>query len=285
MIKFFTPFFLFVVLFGSIDAAHIHKILNNIPQDDREILTSLFFTIFSEDQGCYALFGDKPIALSSHFTCTPSENIIEGMKCGGIFWKKWEVWEKYNHLFQIKKYLLLKEESCMSTHKVSNVIFINKEKFIKVITKHLSLFEQILERKIIPEEILENIELKKVSFTNSIDNNQILWGILLGYGKHNSILYNRRNRNLWISLTLSEPPLENSSIQLKYFGDHSYNPLVIEPVYFVADQEHKETKFLEKKYKKLRGKISEIYSQGDFLEITLSQLTSNNCIKNYKKRE
>ncbi len=42
----------------------------------------------------------------------------------------------------------------------------------------------------------------------------------------------------------------------------------------MVDPKHSETKALEKKYKKLRGKISAIYARGDFLEITLSKLTS-----------
>ncbi len=263
---------LLLLIFSFIDAVNIHKILNNIPEEDREILRSLFFTIFCEDHACYTLFGDKPISLSGHFAYTPPENILEGMQCGGIFWKKWEVWEKYSHLFQIKKFLLLKEESWSSDHKILNVIFINKKEFIKAITKHLFLFEHLLERKIIPEEMLENIELKKISFTNSIANNQILWGILLGYGKHNSILYNRRNYS--DSFILSDPPLINSLIQLKYFGDYSITPLPIASVHFVADKEHQETKLLEKKYERLRGKISEIYSKGDFLEITLESVVN-----------
>lgn len=76
-----------------------------------------------------------------------------------------------------------------------------------------------------------------------------------------------------IYLALSESSLRNSSIKLKGCGDYNYYPLTIGSIYFVGDITHPETKALQNKYRELRGKISEIYNNGDFLEITLSKLT------------
>jgi len=47
----------------------------------------------------------------------------------------------------------------------------------------------------------------------------------------------------------------------------------MESVRFMGDINHPETIALQRKYTKLREKISAIYSRGDCLEISLSQLT------------
>jgi hypothetical protein len=59
------------------------------------------------------------------------------------------------------------------------------------------------------------------------------------------------------------------------FGDYKYSPLMIQSVHFVADHTHPETIALQQKYREQRGKISAIYAKGNFLEITLTQLTSD----------
>ena len=66
---------------------------------------------------------------------------------------------------------------------------------------------------------------------------------------------------------------EYLNLKLRGFSERTYSPLVLRPLQFVADLEHPETKALRIKYDDLRRKISAIYAQGDFLEITLKQLT------------
>ncbi len=266
--------FFFVVLVSSLEGINCKKILEKIPPEDRLTLCSLFTSLMN-DHFAYTLFGDKPVSLAARFILTPWENTLEGMQCSGIFWKKWKVWEQYKHLFTLKNFLLIKEPYKNKNFNISIVLIINKIEFIKTVNVHLSLFESVLERKIIPEEMLKDIESNKLSFMDSINNNQMLLGILLGYGKHNSILYNRRERNYFDCLAFSGAALKNSSIKLECCGDYSYSPLVIESIHFSADLEHPETKALEKRYRDLRGLISAIYAQGDFLEITLSQLVSD----------
>lgn len=113
----------------------IASILRKIPQEDLEQINALFSTIFKSDHGTYTLFGDKPVSLSGHFTLTPWENTMERIDCyGGLFWKRWEVWEKYKHLFPFQSYLVLKEPSRFS--KISNIIIINKKEFINTINQH-----------------------------------------------------------------------------------------------------------------------------------------------------
>lgn len=243
--------------------------IEQIPLEDRKKLEELFYRLINEEHFGYTLFGDKPISLGSYFKVTPWENLIELGQCDGVFWKKWQIWEKYHHLFPMKQYLLLEEESKNKNYEITNITIINKDNFIKTIKKHKAIFEKILKRKVDPEEMLNNIELGKISFVNSISNNDLLWGILLGYGKHNALLYNKRkNEHLRCS------SIRHSNSKLEAFGDYNYSPLILGSVHFVADLHHREAQILQKKYQELRGKISAIYAKGDFLEITLSQLVS-----------
>lgn len=147
---------------------------------------------------------------------------------------------------------------------------VNKVEFVKVINQHLHLFERVLDRSVSPEQMLSDLESGKISLLDSINNNKMILGILLGYGKYNAMLFNRRE---WQGL--NDAGLQHSTIKLEAFGDYAYSPLVIKSVHFAADFKHPETKVLQKKYQKLREKISEIYAKGNFLEITLSQLMAD----------
>ena len=268
------------LLFGS----DVGEKLKTIPEPDREDIRLLFHTILFKDHGVYTLFGDKPISVSGDFLVTPYENVLEGMKCGGIFWKQWQTWDKYKHLFPSRKYIFLREPNVLGdseSYEVDLIFIINKDEFIKTVDNHKSLFEAVLGKKIDARFLLESIEKGKISLLRSIDNNEMLLGILLGYGKHNSSLYMKRSRDFLEfevgdedRFYVGDARLKPIHKKLNFFGSYGYSPLIVSSVHFVADFSHPETKYLERKYKDARGKISSIYSQGDFLEITLTQLIS-----------
>lgn len=284
MIRIFVVFIFFIST--SLWGDCVKNILDSIPEEDREKLTSLFCEIMNQDNGAYTLFGDKAVSLSGAFLVTPFENTLEKMRSGGIFWGWWTIWERYHHLFKTKHYIFLRESNVINNCednreiKCDLIFFINKKEFIKTVENHLRLFETVLNRKINPKKLLDDIESGRISFQKSIENNQMLLGILLGYGQHNASLFNKRCRDPFEYYANSQgffvgdaelKPIDN---KLTSFGDYRYLPLVIGPIHFVADNDHAETKAIRKKFKELRGKISAIYAQGDFLEITLSKLIS-----------
>jgi hypothetical protein len=176
-------------------------------------------------------------------------------------------------LFPLKNYILTKEECKNRSYKICNVILINKKAFVKIVNKHKIFFKNKINKEIDPQQMLNDIESGKASFAETIHNDEALWGILLGYGKHNAILYEKRENKLLMDLTLEKA--ESTANQLRGFGEYGYSPLVMGSVHFAAALTHPETRALQKKYRKLRAKISQIYAQNDFLEVTLQQLTSN----------
>ena len=292
---------LLVILFISLTfknfAQNTKEILSKIPQSDRDVLESLFYQMMNNSHFSYTLFGDKPISLSGDFTLTPYGNILWAkFQCGGVFWKNWEIWEKHQDDFLIKNYLFIKEPSSSNA---TDIIFINKKQFIKIVDKHLDIFKARLRRSLTGRSLLDEVEEKR-KFASIIQNDEVLWGVLLGYGLHNAQLYDERSKlEKFIhseelpkipekiptprkNFTSIEEEYNFLNSQLQFFGEHTYSPLIASPVHFVADNSHPETKDLEKKYKALRGRISALYAKGDFLEITLSALTSeeSNCFAN-----
>jgi hypothetical protein len=87
----------------------------------------------------------------------------------------------------------------------------------------------------------------------------MLFGILLGYGKHNASLYEKSKLSRIARILFPE------KVRLKCSDDEAYHMMIVNPVQFMADLDHLETKALQKRYKNYRKNISDIYSQVDIL--------------------
>ena len=253
----------------------IDDILKTIPQEDREDLTRLFHLIFLEQDGAYTIFGDKPVSLSGAFIIASWETTAK--RKAGYITHLWKTWQMYRDLFEIKKYIIVGEKFKIKKSNIVafHIFVINKEAFIKSINRHKSLFEYVLKKKINPEILLHDIENGKISFWESIRFNEMLLGILLGYGAHNATLFNQRQHHFFDIFKRDKATLETKKNKLEFFGEERHPVMIVNPVQFAADLAHPETIRLDKKYKALRIKIGTIYSKEDLLAKTLSQLTSD----------
>lgn len=263
---------------------NVDEFLNSLPTDDKEQITLLFNDLFLTDNFAYTLFGDKPVSLSGDFIITPWSNTIIGMRQGGCFWKKWNIWKKYRKNLKIKNFLFLEELYSASNGEICWILFINKKSFEKTIRKHQKVFDTTLGRHVDPVKLLQELESGKISLQSAINHNEFLLGILLGYGQHNPNLYQRRNElegHGIVNRLLNPMPEKFSSKEeeiyyiysvLQSFGEYGYSPLVIKSIHFSADPSHPETIALNKKYTFSRGKISSIYANGDLLKTTLDNL-------------
>lgn len=270
----YTIFLVFLLVFLRLDAHSVTEILNTIPKEDQEDLRYLFHIVFLEQDGAYTIFGDKPLSLAGDFLVASWEATIKGE--AGKFGRVWQTWQNYKSKFSMHKYVIVSERRIFKKSDVIalHISVINKKAFIETISSNLSLFETILNRKINPEQFLYDIEIGESSLWSSINHNEMLLGILLGYGKHNSFHFNEKSQCSHFLFTSDHRELVPISSKLKCSDTETYPMMIINPVQYSADLDHPESKVLQKKYKNLRKKISDIYSQGDFLEITLSQLIS-----------
>ncbi|WP_215216636.1 MULTISPECIES: hypothetical protein [Candidatus Rhabdochlamydia] len=265
--------------------------------------------IFEQGFG-YTLFGNKPVSLAEYFL-NPSFNTIFFSKKNSFFpiVEAWSLLEK-NVLCHLQgNYILLKQVDRTKNSSTFQVIIINKFSFLQTVTKYLDLFCKLLEKKIDPKELLDEVILNQRSLWDILKGNRALYGIILGYGEKNSLAFKRR----WelgqvfscnCQNSLITPPFypkpsrgfSSSEEEYRYFEEQqgffdiqtsSLSPLN-PPCFMIMKDIDIETKLLAKKYKETFKQLIEIYAEGDFWSITLDHLmqkdastlnkTSNSCI-------
>ena len=106
-----------------------------------------------------------------------------------------------------------------------------------------------------------------------------LLGILLGFGRHNSQMYQNREK---LDRLKGKPPFDLNKIKdiykIKLVGfpheDQDDGPLLnfINLPYFVEDEDHPESIQIRQKYIDTQKKLCKIFSQGHFLKIALEAL-------------
>ena len=260
----------------------VHKRpIDLIEPEDRVVLEPLLAELMRYSGFGYTLFGDKPVSIVL-FPLDPE------VRTSGLFTlyaqSFFPVCQKYRALLLSKKYHL------GVGHRGSffSVSLINKSAFLSVVDKNLDLFRQVLGDDVSSQALLKSI-CEGMSFEQAVRGNEVLVGILYGYGRNNSQLYNRR-RVLGDFLAQTETlPWKNrkgspdtSSIEeelnaieskvtsfLPSLQNMSSLPSVFLPG-FIADPDDPETIELVEKYKKQRKCIMDVLSREDFLETILT---------------
>jgi hypothetical protein len=278
---------LILVVSVHVEAIDIKSNLSTLLHEDVVELEGLFHKLVFNDHFAYTLLGGKAVSLSSCFDEVPWEKILKGSKQGIIFWHKWETWIKHRSQFQSKHFLLFKEKSNYLDN-VSLIFLINKKLFTETFKKYQKTFDYILGHQTSPEKILEDLESGNTTLQSAFLGNEILLGIMLGYGEHNASLYSRRDELYrtrgYSKLMLKKPKpsegFETIEDEIQYlhnvlsFYDTQGPLLVFNSVNFAADPSHPETITLIEKYRRLGQEISQTYKDKNFLEVTLSLLTA-----------
>lgn len=147
----------------------------------------------------------------------------------------------------------------------------------------MQLFQRKLGRSVTPDKILYQLESAEDVLEDILKGNEDLLGILLGFGKHNSQLYQKRQN---LDKIRGQPPFDFNKvkeiykIKLTSFLHESHDdPLLqfIQLPYFVEDRNHPESIQVREKYITTQKKLCNIYSEGRFLEITLEALFNENA--------
>jgi hypothetical protein len=289
--------------FRNSSSVDVVKVLNSLPESDRKSLEG-FFRCLYRDAFPYVLFGNKPMAIFLFLKIEPyhppiypiddflkfSVGLVDPERVKA--YRGWETWKKYKHLFPSSNFVLLENQDS----EYITVVMINKKSFLKKIEENIDDFREVLGAQITPEKILKNCLETNDVFKDALNGNEGLFGMLLGFGRHNSRLFLRRNQiekiiksQKLLSTKQPLPPSNGFSTieeeyqhineRLTFFHNApiiDFNPLLITLPRFAADHDHPETQQLEIEYMKQYKDITKRYKKGDFLEITLEQLTRNN---------
>jgi hypothetical protein len=270
--------------------------LKIISSDERKNLDLFFRTAFAFDGLGYTLFGDKPMTavcyynpkkkcddiydfLNSAFDSFSTENL---RMCRG-----WEILQKHRHLFSLEDYALVQCKNFIDND-CTAVLFINKKAVLAAVSNHLADFREILGDEITSEILLARILASNDVFGDVLRNHQGLIGTLLGYGRNNAWLFQRREEIEPLILkkhfSLKKPKgkastdeIDDLNRRLQRF-DHrgilDFNPLLLSLPGFSADPNSEETKQLKIKYEEQYRAIISRYRQTDFLETTFDQMAS-----------
>jgi hypothetical protein len=257
---------------------------------DRLAIDTFFRIFLLKSAGAYTLFSDKPMTFDSYFdpfagewTSLCRRSYLENMQLR----KGWEAWEKYQHLFPSHQFLL--QSRRLNSNQVE-LVLIHKKHVIQIMKQHLSDFQKVMGEKITPLELLSRYQKGDVALFDLLKEHHGLLGILLGFGKRNAWLYQKRERisEDFYPFTLKTHPYPSPGFKTlaeerAYYQNtltgaftHENSRKCFKFLYvpgFVADPESTETQELQKKYLQQRSFIHAIYSHGNFLETTLKRLS------------
>lgn len=233
--------------------------LSTLPQEDKEAIENFFSYLFLDEGFAYVLFGSKPMSTTAYDNRIQAT--CEEMRQHPMFalesW--WQTWEKVSHAFPLKDFSFFAQRR----EGWFEIFLVNHSHALDIIEKNLALFREKLGCNFTPKEILESIVSSDSVFKEGLKESQALFGLLLGYGKNNAIGF----ENYFTKNKKSHSPtksMELMSMQEEELAVPSF-----------ASFSKKETYKLIEKYRKERSVILELYSNGNFFELTLSRLTSN----------
>lgn len=185
-------------LFGGV--AHIsplHDRVQSIPFDDRVALERFFKRLFFHGDFAYTLFGQKPmgsIDYNMDLLRLPRlyQEHQEHLLLMALDNKDWKIWEKYQILFPMKTFALIKIEKATCF----GFLLVHKKQSLEVIKENLALFQSIAGEQLGPKKLLQMLCNGQFSYSYPgavplADYYKAL-GFLYGYGHQNVQFFARR---------------------------------------------------------------------------------------------
>lgn len=229
-----------------------------IPEDDKKKIEKLFSYLFLDEGFAYTLLGSKPISTIGFDKTTPA--CYREMYPHPLFeledW--WHVWEKYSNLFPMKNFAIFFQNE----GDWFEIYFVNKHFCLNEIRNNHKLFVIKLKESRRPIDILQKVISCPNVFRDGLNQSQALLGILLGYGKKNSVSFEKQwqKKSTYFYKQIQEEVIDIHDDKLLAPSFSSFSK--------------KETSQLKKQYQKERDLINKYYLNNDFLEKTLEKLMS-----------
>lgn len=190
----FLSSFLLVLL--SLTGLGVPHLLNgrevHNSSEDRLVIDVFFRNLFTTSSAGYVLFGDKPVFLS---TIPGEDYVFPGTDRHRLVIEAVEaltVINKLNYNTGEQNYFICcKSKKDFDRHRDFELLIVNKPALLKVLNKNLVLFQYKFGARVSPDVLQENILSPNKTFFSAYNGKLSLIGILLGYGTHNSLLYDR----------------------------------------------------------------------------------------------
>ncbi len=270
--------------YGNHKSFYIRKFLVSLTQDEYKGFAILFEELFINNELAYSLFGNKPMSFVFIFPPPPPSPyfymhpypFFDGKQ---PLQKGIATWKKFQKQFKTPNFSLIFGKDY--------ALLINRNAFQYTVEKYAKEFSPQVHNHLIKK-------MESGHFVPWDEFNHKCMGILLGYGSHNSTLFEKRmdisnillpaelgqaispmKPHLLLSIDHLHAKLDTIDKQLTIFDKSIMNLSgIVCPVNFAADFSHPETYKLKTSYHLTRKKILSAYKDDNWLLRTLEKLTS-----------
>lgn len=259
----------------------IRQVEETLSFEEQDELKILFHNLFAEHELGYTLFGDKPMSFcfppTSVLSISTQEHVFKIYTRGSLpLFNALKAWNKVQSLKKNENFILIVNEK---NGFPESVFLINKSRFLFVVNENIDAFRKIYGYEITAESFLKDLN-DKIIGPRELFQQHLLLGILLGYGRHNAELFQRREMLLSGKkqapfLIFQKPGARFSTIEEElYFLDRHLQPiytnnstlLLVKPVNFVGDFQRLETHLLQAQYKFLHKELTALFLCQDWFQ-------------------
>jgi FKBP-type peptidyl-prolyl cis-trans isomerase len=177
-----------------------------VKNDERIILEKFWKTTFYESEFGYVYFGLKPVCQIGYWKKDALPPGIIRHKNNVIFKEGMAVWKECG-FSTMTPFNLCACENAYDENMV-DIIFINRELAKKTIDENITLFQYCLGPGVTSEKLVEEIENPHNKFLDVLGKNNVLIGIVLGYGAKNSIAVSRSEKIVKEFFNFETPPVK-----------------------------------------------------------------------------
>ncbi len=286
-------FFCFFYLLFCAYPIESKNVLSELPDtltcEEQNGLKLLFHELFAENELGYTLFGNKPMSF-----CFPSTSVISFSTKDRIFkiykrgtlpiFNALSAWDTVKQFTNCENYIFITHER---NGFPESIFLINKARFLHVLKENTDVLKKTYGCKVTAESFLSDLMNKKIEFEELLQQHLLL-GILLGYGRDNAELFQRREDlfvgKKQIPFSISQKPSkrfssaekELESLDQKLLPIYTRNTqlLLVKPVNFVADQQSPETHLLVSHYELLHKELTALFLSEDWFSLILEKIGS-----------
>lgn len=210
--------------------------LHRVPLHDKICMRHFFDLAINKDQAAHVLcFDNKPISLTAVVLKTRRKKFNDVLNLKG-----WLAFKKHKHLFCNENIVFNEKVTSFEGYKFLHIFIINKRALIKTLDENILLFRSELDQDFDPFTFIKQID-SGISLYSLLNHNEMLLGILLGFGEEASHAYKIQH--------------DNAGSSIPEWSDHYCGVVAkqpqgckIYPVVFMGDPNSAETKQLISNY-------------------------------------
>lgn len=184
-----------------------------LKNDDRIVLEKFLKTTFYESEFGYVYFGLKPVCWIGYWMKDTLRPGIIRHKNEVIYKEGMKVWEECD--FPQSEALHVFTSQSGYDENMKSLFFINRKLLEKTIDDNLTLFQYVLGHNVTAKKLIREIENPNTKFADVLKKDNVLIGIILGFGANNAIAVSRSERIVNEFSEYETPPISPLYIRLE----------------------------------------------------------------------